>query len=144
MPSLRHCVLRRLVRAPHALLAVVMALGLVAATAPTASAEPAERTISINGKEPKENKFIIKGKIAPSTGKPVNAIIEVKHCKKDTDCGADWKRFAKIKTNKKGRYSERVKGVKKGHKRVYYRVATKENAKFLAAVSPEIYIYRIF
>ena len=144
MPSLRHCVLRRLVRAPHALLAVVMALGLVAATAPTASAEQVERQITINGKEPKENKFLIKGKISPSTGKPVNAIIEVKHCKQAKDCGAAWKRFAKIKTNKKGRYSERVKGVKKGHKRVYYRVATKENAKFLAAVSPEIFIYRIF
>ena len=144
MPSLRHCVLRRLVRAPHALLAVVMALGLVAATAPTASAEQAERQITINGKEPKENKFLIKGKISPSTGKPVNAIIEVKHCKQAKDCGAAWKRFAKIKTNKKGRYSERVKGLKKGYERVYYRVATKENAKFPAAVSPEIYIYRIF
>lgn len=126
------------------LAALVLSLGLVAATGPAAHAEQVEREISINGKEPKENKFIIKGKISPSTGKPVNAIIEVKHCKKDTDCGASWKRFAKIKTNKKGRYSERVKGPKKGHKRVYYRVATKENKKFLAAVSPEIYIYRLF
>ncbi|WP_300400727.1 hypothetical protein [uncultured Nocardioides sp.] len=137
-------VLRRLLRAPHALLAVVLALGLLTATVPAASAEQVEREISISGKEPQENKFIIKGKIAPSTGKPVNAIIEVKHCKKDTDCGADWKRFAKIKTNKKGRYSERVKGLTKGHERVYYRVATKENKKFFAAVSESIYIYRLF
>ncbi|MAY97250.1 hypothetical protein [uncultured Nocardioides sp.] len=137
-------VLRRLLRAPHALLAVVLALGLVTATAPAASAEQVEREISINAKEPQENKFIVKGKISPSTGKPVNAIIEVKHCKKAKDCGAAWKRFAKIKTNKKGRYSERVKGPKKGHQRVYYRVATKENDKFFAAVSPEIYIYRLF
>lgn len=135
---------RPLVHVRRVLAAVLLALGLVAATLPAAQAEQVERQITINGKEPKENKFLIKGKISPSTGKPVNAIIEVKHCKQDKDCGAAWKRFAKIKTNKKGRYSERVKGVKKGHKRVYYRVATKENAKFLAAVSPEIYIYRIF
>jgi hypothetical protein len=134
---------RPLVHVARALVAVVLALGLVAATAPTVSAEQAEREITINGKEPQENKFIIKGKIAPSTGKPVNAIIEVKHCRKDTDCGADWKRFAKIKTNKKGRYSERVKGPKKGHERVYYRVATKENKKFLAAVSESIYVERL-
>ncbi|CAM3709203.1 hypothetical protein NOMA109596_08035 [Nocardioides marinus] len=135
---------RPLVHVRRVLAAVLLALGLVAATLPAAQAEQVERQITINGKEPKENKFLIKGKISPSTGKPVNAIIEVKHCKQAKDCGAAWKRFAKIKTNKAGRYSERVKGVKKGHKRVYYRVATKENAKFLAAVSPEIYIYRIF
>lgn len=126
------------------LTALLLGLGLVAATAPAASAEQVEREITINGSEPKPNKFVIKGKISPSTGERVNAVIEVKHCKKDTDCGATWQTFEKITTNAKGRYSERVKGPRQGHKRVYYRVATKENKKFFAAVSPEIYIYRIF
>ena len=48
-------VLRRLVRAPHALLTVVLALGLLTATVPAASAEQVEREISISGKEPQEN-----------------------------------------------------------------------------------------
>ena len=134
---------RPLVHVARALVAVVLALGLVAATAPTVSAEQAEREITISGKEPQENKFVVKGKVSPSTGKPVNAVIEVKHCKKAKDCGAAWKRFAKITTNKLGRYSERVKGPKKGHQRVYYRVATKETKKYLAAVSREIYLYRL-
>ena len=125
------------------LTALLLGLGLVVATSPTASAEQAERQITINGKEPKPNKFLIKGKVSPSTGKRVNAVIEFKRCKQDKDCGAKWRTFKKIKTSPKGRYSERVRGPGKGVKRVYYRVATKENKNFLAAVSPEIYIYRI-
>ncbi|CAB4759326.1 unannotated protein [freshwater metagenome] len=126
------------------LTALLLGLGLVVATGPAASAEQVERQISINGKEPKPNKFLIKGKIAPSTGERVNAVIETKLCKQDKDCGAKWKKLRGIETNAKGRYSERVPGLKKGIKRVYYRVSTRENEKFLAAVSPEIYIYRIF
>ena len=84
----RPLVHRPLGHARRVLAAALIALGLVAATLPAAQAEQVECQISINGKEPKENKFLIKGKISPSTGKPVNAIIEVKHCKKDTDCGA--------------------------------------------------------
>lgn len=126
------------------LTALLLGLGLVVATGPAASAEQVERQITISGKEPKPNKFIVKGKISPSTGERVNAVLETKLCKKDTDCGAKWKKLKGIKTNAKGRYSERVPGLKQGIKRVYYRVSTRENDKFFAAVSPEIYIYRIF
>ena len=125
------------------LVALLLGAGLVA-VAPAAQAEQAERQITIAGKEPKENTFLVKGKISPSTGERVNALVEFKLCKKDTNCGAEWKKFSKITTNAKGRYSERVQGPKKGYQRVYYRVSTRENDKFLAAVSPEIYIYRIF
>ena len=73
----------------------------------------------------------------------MNAVIERKLCKQDKECGAKWSTWKKIRTSPKGRYSERVVGPGKGYKRAYYRVATKENEKFLAAVSPEVYIYRI-
>ena len=137
-------------RTVHRLLATPVALllgaGLVA-VAPTSSAaraEQVEREITINPSEPQENKFVIKGKISPSTGEKFNALVEVKHCKKDKDCGADWEKFEAITTNAKGRYSQRVKAPGKGFKRVYYRVSTRENDTFLAAVSDAIYIYRIF
>ena len=134
-------------RTVHRLLATPAALllgaGLVA-VAPAAHAEQVEREITINPSEPQENKFVIKGKISPSTGEKVNALVEVKHCKKDKDCGATWQKFEAITTNAKGRYSQRVKGPKNGFKRVYYRVSTRENDNFLAAVSDEVYIYRIF
>lgn len=134
-------------RTVHRLLSTLVALllgaGLVA-VAPAAHAEQVEREITIKGTEPRENKFVVKGKISPSTGEKVNALLEVKHCKKDKDCGAEWKKFEALTTNAKGRYSARVTGPKKGYKRVYYRVSTRENDNFFAAVSPEIYIYRIF
>lgn len=135
---------RLLVSSLAGLLTMVLGAGLVVATGSPAQAEQVERQISISGKEPKPNTFQVKGKIAPSTGERVNAIIETKLCKKDTDCGAKWKKFKAIKTNPKGRYSERVAGLKKGYQRVYYRVSTRENKKFLAAVSDELYIHRIF
>lgn len=133
----------RTVHRPLATLAaLLLGVGFLA-VAPAAQAEQVERQITIKGIEPRENTFMIKGKIAPSTGEKVNALVEVKHCKKDKNCGATWQKFEAITTNAKGRYSQRVKGPKRGFKRVYYRVSTRENKNFFAAVSEEIYIYRI-
>lgn len=125
------------------LTALLLGLGLVVATGPAASAEQVERQITINPSEPKPNKFVIKGKISPSTGERVNATIERKLCKQDKDCGAKWSTWKKIRTSPKGRYSERILGPGKGFKRAYYRVTTKENEKFFAAVSDEVFIYKI-
>ena len=138
-------------RTVHRLLASTVALllgaglgaGLVA-VAPAAQAEQVEREITIKPSEPQENVFVVKGRISPSTGKRVDAVLEVKHCKKDKDCGAEWQKFEAITTNAKGRYSERVKGPGKGDLRVYYRVRTHATKKFLAAVSDAVYIYRIY
>lgn len=130
----------RLLATPTALL---LAAGLVAA-APAAQAEQVERQITIKGTEPRENVFLVKGRITPSTGEEVDALVEVKKCRKDRDCGADWHRFEAITTNARGRYSQRIKGPGKGYKRVYYRVSTREDKDFLAAVSESIYIYRIY
>lgn len=125
------------------LTALLLGLGLVVATGPAASAEQVERQITINGKEPKPNKFVAKGKISPSTGERVNAVLERKLCKQDKDCGAKWRTYKKFTTSPKGRYSERIVGPGKGYKRAYYRVTTKENDTFFAAVSPEIFIFKI-
>lgn len=135
--------MRTIHRLIASLTALLLGLGLVVATSPAANAEQVERQITINGSEPKPNKFVIKGKISPSTGKRVNAVIERKLCKQDKDCGAKWKTWKKIKTSPKGRYSERILGPGKGYKRAYYRVATKENKKFFAAVSDAVFIYKI-
>ena len=115
-----------------------------ALAAPAARAEQVEREITIKPSEPQENVFVVKGRITPSTGKRVDAVLDVKHCKKDKDCGADWEKYEAITTNAKGRYSERVEGPAQGDLRVYYRVRTHETKKFLAAVSDAVYIYRIY
>lgn len=134
--------MRTIHRLVAALAAVLLAAGLVSA-APAVAAEKEKREITIEGKEVKPNKFVIKGKISPSTGKPVNAIVQHKKCKKNVDCKAAWRTFEKIKTNDRGRYTQRVSGPSKGFARVYYRVVTEPNDKFLGAKSLEVFIYRI-
>lgn len=134
-------------RSIHRILAVLTGLflvvGLTAVTSPADAADKIAREISIKGQEPKPDKFVIKGRVTPSTGKKVNAIVQFKECGTQTNCKKSWKTFRQFKTNAKGRYTQQVAGPKKGVARVYYRVKTKPNDTYKGASSDALYVYRI-
>lgn len=135
--------MRSIHRVLAALTGLFLVVGLTAVVSPAGAAEKIQREITIRGEEPRENKFVIKGRVTPSTGKRINAIVQFKECGTNTNCKKRWKTFTKMKTNAKGRYTQQVSAPKKGVKRVYYRVRTKPNEKYKGASSPAIYIYRI-
>ncbi|ANH37215.1 hypothetical protein I601_0769 [Nocardioides dokdonensis FR1436] len=135
-------------RTIHRVLAVLTGLflvaGLTSVTAPANAAEKIAREITIKGTEPKPNKFVLKGRVTPPTGTKINAIVQFKECGTDSNCKKSWKTFRQIKTNNKGRYTQQVRGLRKGVKRVYYRVKTKPNDKYKGASSQAVYIHRIY
>jgi len=132
----------------HRLLAVLVGLLLVAGTATAVStgataaetaAKKEKREITINGKKPEENTFVIKGKISPGKGK-IKAIVQTKVCGKDTNCKKKWSTYKRITTNTKGRYRQQVKAPTNGKRRAYYRVKTKPNKRYHGAKSAAIFI----
>lgn len=133
-------------RTIHRVLAVLTGLflvaGLTSVTAPANAAEKITREISIKGDEPRTNKFVIKGRVTPSTGTKVNIVVQVKKCGTATDCKKKYKTFRKTKTNAQGRYTQQVAGPQKGVQRVYYRVKTAPNDKYKGATSASVYIYK--
>ena len=133
-------------RTIHRVLAVLTGLflvvGLTAVTTPVNAADKIKREITIDGKEPRPNKFVLKGRVKPSSGTRVRAVVQFKACPKQANCKKKWKTFTKTKTTAKGRYSERVRGPRQGEARVYYRVKTAPNNKYTGAVSQAVYIYR--
>ncbi|MCL8023789.1 hypothetical protein [Nocardioides bruguierae] len=124
-----------------ALVSALLALSVV--TAPAAHAARANREVSIAGKEPKDNRFVVVGRVSPVPGRSINVRIQIMDCKRDLRCSSGWRLFGKARTNDKGRYRMKVRGPKDGYNRVYYRAHVVRTPKWQADVSREIYIHRV-
>ncbi|CAB4724536.1 MAG: hypothetical protein F2667_11575 [Actinobacteria bacterium] len=114
------------------------ALGSSSATAVAAKAKE-DRQIEVSGKEPRPNKFFIKGRVTPTTGK-TKAVVQKKNCA-SKKCG--WFNDKLVKTNDKGRFTVRVFGPARGQQKVYYRVKTSPTAKYQGATSITLVIRRL-
>lgn len=128
--------------------ALLLGAGLLAA--PGAGAVPAgpgvaagaakePRTISIAGKEPRPNRFFVKGRVSPVTH-PAKAVVQRKNCSTRSCRWFAWKTF---RTGDDGRYRVRVEAPGDDQRRVYYRVHTPPTQRFKAATSKAIYIYSV-
>ncbi|MBF4162513.1 hypothetical protein [Nocardioides acrostichi] len=134
--------MRTLTRLLAALTGVVLTLGLLgAATLPANAADKTKREISISIKQPKPRKVIIQGGVKPSTGSPINAILQRRLCHQK-GCKAKWSKLRSFKTNSKGRYTQRIYPAK-GYKWTYFRVHTAPTKKYKGATSGAAYIQRL-
>ncbi|TIC80080.1 hypothetical protein [Nocardioides sp. GY 10127] len=133
-------------RAPAAVLAVLTALLLASgvALAPAASAARREnREVTISGREPVDNRFVVIGKVTPTPDPAIHVRIEIKDCKRDLACKKPWRLYSRVTTKENGRYRAKVRGPKDGYNRVYYRAHVVRTAKWQADFSREIYIHRV-
>ncbi len=106
--------------------------GASAAKVAAASAEGAPkpaRKITIQGKEPKPNKFFIKGKIGPVdyNGKPIFVQRKLASSKK-------WRAYKKIRSTDNSSYVTRVAALKRAGK-VEYRTVTQATDNFRKSTS---------
>ena len=122
---------RRRLAAAAAVLALAAPLSTL--TVPAEAGVQDHRTISIRGIEPRENRFFIKGKVAPSYENRA-AIVQ-----RRIGRHGRWKAWDHFRTNDRSRYRQRVKALRRTG-RVYYRVKVNASGDFATSFSGAIYI----
>ncbi len=121
---------RRRLAAAAAVLALAAPLSTL--TVP-AQAGGQERLISIRGIEPREDRFFIKGKVAPSYENRA-AIVQ-----RRIGRHGRWKAWDHFRTNDRSRYRQRVKALRRTG-RVYYRVKVNASGDFATSFSRAVFI----
>ena len=112
---------------------LALAAPLSTVTVPAEAGGQEHRSISIRGVEPRENRFFIKGRVAPSYENRA-AVVQRK-----VGRHGRWKAWDHFRTNDHSRYRQRVKALRRTG-RVYYRVKVDASGGFATSFSRSVFI----
>lgn len=102
----------------------------------TVGDKPKHRVTS-NVIEPRRNKLVFKGKVSPNYAKkPV--LIQKKNCNR---ASCKWHKFAKVKTNRKGQFRQRITAPRTG--RDYWRAKVAPSRTYAVSYSAVYYTYTL-
>ncbi len=104
-------------------------LAKASAAATPAAADKKDRNITIRGKEPRNNKFFVLGKVGPDDYKTKVITVQRKLAS-----ARKWRLYKRVKTSAKSTYRVRVAALKRKGK-VEYRTVTPPTKKYNAAAS---------
>ena len=118
-----------------------VAAAALAATATLVTAVPAgagttgdeQRSISIRGVEPREDRFFIKGRVEPSYENRAATI------QRKIGRSGEWSAWKDFRTNDRSRYRERVRALRRVG-RVFYRVRIDASDGFRRSFSSVVFI----
>jgi hypothetical protein len=127
----------------HRLVASLVALVVLAATplalaTPATAADKVKREISVQGIEPKPNKFFIKGGVETGTYKNSKLVMMRK-----PGGTKNWKTFTTFKTDAKSTFRVRVLGPARGQQKVCYKVKAPSSKKYKTSFSRSLCIVRL-
>ncbi|MDN4171716.1 hypothetical protein QWY28_02060 [Nocardioides sp. SOB77] len=125
------------------LVATLIALVVTAATplalaAPATAADKVKREISVQGKEPKPNKFFIVGEVVTGSY-PTSKLVMMKR----PGGSKKWTTYSTFKTDAKSKFRVRVVGPGRGSQKVCYKVKAPSSAKYKTSFSRSLCIVKL-
>lgn len=117
---------------------VVMAATPLALTAPATAADKVKREISVQGIEPKPNRFFIKGGV--ETGSYPKAKLVMM---KKPGGSKKWTTYKTFRTDAKSKFRVRVVGPGRGSQKVCYKVKAPSSSKYKTSFSRSLCIVKL-